>query len=69
MGRLQEQGPGVVRQFAETARRAFDTSGAPRPINIRTFVRQITRADIWFVPNPAYAQPYPGGNVATWIGS
>src|SRR4051812_3504712 len=64
--RLKEQGPGVVRQFAESARRAFDTSGAPRPINIRTFVRQITRADIFFVPNPDYAQPYPGGNVATW---
>ncbi len=64
--RLKEQGPGVVRQFAESARRAFDTSGAPRPINIRTFVRQITRADIFFVPNPDYAQPYPGGNVAVW---
>ena len=64
--RLKEQGPGVVRQFAESARRAFDTSGAPRPINIRTFVRQITRADIYFVPNPDYAQPYPGGNVAVW---
>ena len=67
--RLQEQGPGVVRQFAEAARRAFDTAGAPRPINIRTFVRQITRADIWFVPNPDYAQPYPGGNVAAWPGA
>ena len=66
--RLQEQGPGVVRQFAEAARRAFNTEGAPRPINIRTFVRQITRADIWFVPNPDYAQPYPGGNVANWPG-
>ncbi len=64
--RLKEQGPGVVRQFAESARRAFDTSGEPRPINIRTFVRQITRADIYFVPNPDYAQPYPGGNVAVW---
>jgi signal transduction histidine kinase len=64
--RLKEQGPGVVRQFAESARRAFDTSGDPRPINIRTFVRQITRADIFFVPNPDYAQPYPGGNVAVW---
>src|SRR3954454_9179765 len=64
--RLQEQGPGVVRQFAEAARRAFDTEGTPRPINIRTFVRQITRADIWVVPNPDYAEPYPGGNVASW---
>jgi signal transduction histidine kinase len=64
--RLKEQGPGVVRQFAESARRAFDTSGDPRPINIRTFVRQITRADIFFVSNPDYAQPYPGGNVAEW---
>jgi two-component system sensor histidine kinase BaeS len=66
--RLQEQGPGVVRQFAEAARKAFDTDGPPKPINIRTFVRQITRADIWFVPNPDYAQPYPGGNVAAWPG-
>jgi signal transduction histidine kinase len=66
--RLKDQGPGVVRQFAEAARKAFDTDGPPKPINIRTFVRQITRADIWFVPNPDYAQPYPGGNVTPWPG-
>jgi two-component system, OmpR family, sensor kinase len=65
---LREQGPGVVRQFAEAARRAFETDGEPGQINIRTFVRQITGADILFVPNPDYAEPYPGGNVETWPG-
>ncbi len=63
---LRQQGPGVVRQFAEAARNAFDTDGEPGQINIRTFVRQITGADILFVANPDYAEPYPGGNVETW---